>query len=255
MNILKHQPNPTSNIQRYPTFFFIILLLSPLYSSHPLLVRAQNVSDSGPELNPFYAAGIGLTSLAVVSFLTYIAIYLFFKRFVQPWAMQNPDHRPYSGIDPFILRTFPVFLYTDHVSSFKHNKGPGECVVCLGLFERDEMLRLLPKCGHVFHVGCVDPWLVDHVTCPLCRANLLISESDELIKLESGCVDEEAGDINEVELNSVGVHLGKIRRWNSMGHVARFDGIHDKEKSTLVKNDIVTRELSRTKSCTIIIIQ
>ncbi|KAL2942158.1 E3 ubiquitin-protein ligase ATL31 [Bienertia sinuspersici] len=26
----------------------------------------------------------------------------------------------------------------------------GECVVCLGVFEDNEMLRLLPKCGHVF---------------------------------------------------------------------------------------------------------
>uniref|UniRef100_A0A9I9CZS5 RING-type E3 ubiquitin transferase n=1 Tax=Cucumis melo TaxID=3656 RepID=A0A9I9CZS5_CUCME len=37
----------------------------------------------------------------------------------------------------------------------------------------DEMLRLLPKCSHAFHIGCVDTWLRTHTTCPLCRAHIL----------------------------------------------------------------------------------
>lgn len=60
----------------------------------------------------------------------------------------------------------------------KYKKGEGliegtDCSVCLSEFQEDEMLRLLPKCSHAFHIGCVDTWLRTHTTCPLCRAHIL----------------------------------------------------------------------------------
>ncbi|XP_039787029.1 E3 ubiquitin-protein ligase EL5-like [Panicum virgatum] len=53
--------------------------------------------------------------------------------------------------------------------------GPPEgatCSVCLEEVRGGEMVRSLPGCRHVFHVGCIDPWLHSHVTCPLCRSDL-----------------------------------------------------------------------------------
>ncbi|KAJ1276348.1 hypothetical protein BS78_05G207800 [Paspalum vaginatum] len=44
------------------------------------------------------------------------------------------------------------------------------CAVCLAEFRDGETLRLLPRCGHPFHRGCIDTWLRAHVNCPLCRA-------------------------------------------------------------------------------------
>jgi hypothetical protein len=51
--------------------------------------------------------------------------------------------------------------------------GATDCPVCLGEFRDGELLRLLPKCGHAFHVPCIDAWLRAHVNCPLCRAHVL----------------------------------------------------------------------------------
>uniref|UniRef100_A0A3Q0RHR8 cullin-RING-type E3 NEDD8 transferase n=1 Tax=Amphilophus citrinellus TaxID=61819 RepID=A0A3Q0RHR8_AMPCI len=34
-----------------------------------------------------------------------------------------------------------------------------------------EKLRMLP-CFHDYHVQCIDRWLKDNATCPICRANL-----------------------------------------------------------------------------------
>ncbi|KAL6856260.1 hypothetical protein ACP4OV_019062 [Aristida adscensionis] len=50
--------------------------------------------------------------------------------------------------------------------------GKGEaldCAVCITELAAGETVRVLPRCGHGFHVDCVDMWLRSHSTCPLCR--------------------------------------------------------------------------------------
>uniref|UniRef100_A0A0E0CTJ9 RING-type E3 ubiquitin transferase n=1 Tax=Oryza meridionalis TaxID=40149 RepID=A0A0E0CTJ9_9ORYZ len=47
-----------------------------------------------------------------------------------------------------------------------------ECAICLAEFAAGEELRLLPHCGHAFHVSCIDTWLGTHATCPSCRATV-----------------------------------------------------------------------------------
>lgn len=51
--------------------------------------------------------------------------------------------------------------------------GGGSCAVCLTEFRDGETLRLLPRCRHAFHRGCIDTWLRAHVNCPLCRSDVL----------------------------------------------------------------------------------
>ncbi|XP_072992943.1 RING-H2 finger protein ATL52-like [Typha latifolia] len=51
--------------------------------------------------------------------------------------------------------------------------GAADCSVCLGEFQDGELVRLLPKCGHAFHISCIDTWLRSHVNCPLCRAHIV----------------------------------------------------------------------------------
>ncbi|KGN60240.1 RING-H2 finger protein ATL11 [Cucumis sativus] len=79
--------------------------------------------------------------------------------------------RPSRGLDPAFIATFPTFVYSK-VKGLKIGKSSLECAVCLNEFENSDMLRLIPKCSHVFHSGCVDAWLISHSTCPVCRANL-----------------------------------------------------------------------------------
>ncbi|KAJ0984649.1 hypothetical protein J5N97_003005 [Dioscorea zingiberensis] len=76
------------------------------------------------------------------------------------------------GLDPEVLETFPTLVYSE-VKGLKIGKGSLECAVCLSEFEDEETLRLLPKCSHVFHPDCIDAWLAAHVTCPVCRTNLV----------------------------------------------------------------------------------
>ncbi|KAJ3679712.1 hypothetical protein LUZ60_017723 [Juncus effusus] len=48
------------------------------------------------------------------------------------------------------------------------------CPVCLETFRPGEKYRVLPSCGHAFHVNCVDLWLVKNATCPICRADVTL---------------------------------------------------------------------------------
>ncbi|KAI3799599.1 hypothetical protein L1987_34898 [Smallanthus sonchifolius] len=82
------------------------------------------------------------------------------------------------GLDSSVIETFPTFVYSS-VKGLKIGKGALECAVCLNEYEDEETLRLIPKCDHVFHPECIDAWFENHVTCPVCRANLVPDSGDE----------------------------------------------------------------------------
>ncbi|KFR05211.1 E3 ubiquitin-protein ligase RNF128, partial [Nipponia nippon] len=46
------------------------------------------------------------------------------------------------------------------------------CVVCIELYKPNEVVRIL-TCNHLFHKNCIDPWLLEHRTCPMCKCDIL----------------------------------------------------------------------------------
>jgi len=46
------------------------------------------------------------------------------------------------------------------------------CAICVESYQVSETIRILP-CKHVFHKSCVDPWLIEHRTCPMCKLDIL----------------------------------------------------------------------------------
>ncbi|MCE3050712.1 hypothetical protein HAX54_047929 [Datura stramonium] len=74
-----------------------------------------------------------------------------------------------QGLDEATLRSYPKLLYSQvkaHKGDFASSSG---CSICLADYKDNDVLRLLPYCGHLFHLMCIDTWLRLHPTCPICR--------------------------------------------------------------------------------------
>ena len=84
-----------------------------------------------------------------------------------------------KGVKKKIVDSLPKFVYD---SAKKEGGGgsdvklsSGDCAICLVEYADGDEIRVLPQCGHGFHVGCIDLWLGSHSSCPSCRQILVIT--------------------------------------------------------------------------------
>ncbi|WOH08571.1 hypothetical protein DCAR_0728014 [Daucus carota subsp. sativus] len=77
------------------------------------------------------------------------------------------------GLDESVIRSIPIFQFK---KTEKEDPEKGisfsECAVCLNEFHEQEKLRMIPNCGHLFHIDCIDVWLQNNANCPLCRTSI-----------------------------------------------------------------------------------
>uniref|UniRef100_A0A8D1FQY7 RING-type domain-containing protein n=1 Tax=Sus scrofa TaxID=9823 RepID=A0A8D1FQY7_PIG len=65
------------------------------------------------------------------------------------------------------------FLYTgSQFGSQGIDVDAENCAVCIENFKVKDVIRILP-CKHIFHRICIDPWLLDHRTCPMCKLDVI----------------------------------------------------------------------------------
>lgn len=101
-----------------------------------------------------------------------------------PQGEARSHERKNSGIEREVVELLPAFRF----GSLRGQKEGLDCAVCLNGFDDAEVLRLLPKCKHAFHVECVDTWLGAHSTCPLCRYK--VDPEDVVVNNEHASVGE-----------------------------------------------------------------
>ncbi|CAH2060390.1 unnamed protein product [Thlaspi arvense] len=86
---------------------------------------------------------------------------------------QRFSSRRKRGLDSQAVRSLPVHRYTKAAK-----QRIEDCVICLSDFQEGETVKVIPHCGHMFHVDCVDTWLSSHASCPFCRSSHVLPEHD-----------------------------------------------------------------------------
>lgn len=74
------------------------------------------------------------------------------------------------GLSKDVIDSIPNFRY----SASSRDSSNGNCVVCMSDYVNREKLRRLP-CNHDFHAKCIDRWLKNNRTCPVCREEVVES--------------------------------------------------------------------------------
>ncbi|GFY84469.1 hypothetical protein Acr_03g0012430 [Actinidia rufa] len=83
-------------------------------------------------------------------------------------AFESSTRLATRGLKRSVLHQIPVAVYGSGA-----NNPATDCAICLDEFADGEIVRVLPKCRHGFHVKCIDMWLTSHASCPTCRRSLV----------------------------------------------------------------------------------
>ncbi|KAJ0986621.1 hypothetical protein J5N97_004977 [Dioscorea zingiberensis] len=209
-------PTTTSNSSNSsrisPAVLFIIVILAVIFFIsgllHLLVRFLMKKNPSGRSNNGGYpAAGAGAEAAAAGA-----------SDALQR-QLQQLFHLHDSGLDQAFIDALPVFLYREVVGP----KEPFDCAVCLCEFAGDDHLRLLPLCGHAFHLSCIDTWLLSNSTCPLCRGALFVQGlafENPVFDFEDQREEEEQKEVVGESTRVFPVRLGKFRRLSNGGDVA-----------------------------------
>lgn len=146
----------------------------------------MNSDDGSPHIDR-YSYGIGVTVGVILIILVITLLSHSCTRTASPAnppslrsnslriiITQPDDHSLVTGLDDATLRSFPTLLYA-HAKLRKVANSTASCCcsICLTDYKDRDLLRLLPDCGHLFHLKCIDPWLRLNPTCPMCRSSPL----------------------------------------------------------------------------------
>ncbi|KAL2483742.1 RING/U-box superfamily protein [Forsythia ovata] len=71
------------------------------------------------------------------------------------------------GLSQDIIKKLPN--YTFYSTERNTLSQETNCAICLQDFRDGECAKMLPSCGHSFHLHCIDDWLIRQGNCPLCR--------------------------------------------------------------------------------------
>ncbi|XP_077466088.1 E3 ubiquitin-protein ligase RLIM-like isoform X1 [Stigmatopora argus] len=107
-----------------------------------------------------------------------------------PISLEEPSSLPLLRLAHFFLlndedEDQPQGLTKEQIDNlamrnFGENDALKTCSVCITEYAEGNKLRKLP-CSHEYHVHCIDRWLSENSTCPICRRAVLVSTNRESV--------------------------------------------------------------------------
>ncbi|KAI3449156.1 hypothetical protein Pfo_005821 [Paulownia fortunei] len=92
--------------------------------------------------------------------------------------LELPEHR-INGLEPVLVAAIPTMKFNREAFSSAED---AQCTICLSEYQEKEVLRIMPKCGHSFHLSCIDIWLRKQSTCPVCRLSVQDSAESKHVR-------------------------------------------------------------------------
>ena len=140
----------------------------------PLNISSMDITidfDSTSNMRVWEVALILVTALLFLSSATTLFVYWYmFRRRFRHLALTAKV----SVVPVGVLKLVPVQQYA--IDSAEGSEQ-SICCICLDEFVKDCEIRRLP-CKHVYHPGCIDPWLTTRSSlCPICKQDV----SEELV--------------------------------------------------------------------------
>ncbi|XP_059298180.1 RING-H2 finger protein ATL70-like [Lycium ferocissimum] len=124
-----------------------------------------------------YAVGVSAGIVVLFATITLIS-YFCTRNQTPPRAINRNEHDCIVdiGLDEATLLSYPKLLYSEAKVNYNEDSTASTCCsICLADYKDNDMLRLLQDCGHLFHLKCVDSWLMLNPSCPICRTSPLPS--------------------------------------------------------------------------------
>ncbi|MFS7946609.1 putative transcription factor C2H2 family [Helianthus anomalus] len=91
--------------------------------------------------------------------------------FTDMFDMENNVTRGLSEED---INDLPKHVFEGLSNRDDDTSNKTNCVICLQDFENKEEGRELLSCRHMFHVQCIDEWLIRQGSCPVCRRDVIV---------------------------------------------------------------------------------
>uniref|UniRef100_A0A8C1NAW2 Si:dkeyp-86f7.4 n=1 Tax=Cyprinus carpio TaxID=7962 RepID=A0A8C1NAW2_CYPCA len=135
-------------------FYFAFLFIKRMYRNQQF--RKQVVQHSVTQKSVEFRVKFRNLPHSVVSFIS-----------VQ-MEMKRENEKAIAKLEVRTLRTGDPEVESEDVS----------CVVCTDSFKHNEKVTILP-CRHFYHKKCIEPWLLEHPTCPMCKFHILKYKIDE----------------------------------------------------------------------------
>ncbi|KAJ4824160.1 hypothetical protein Tsubulata_042529 [Turnera subulata] len=82
--------------------------------------------------------------------------------------------RPRRILSPNLFRpAWQVYVYSSSASeeTIISNSSSG-CAICFVDFKDGDSCKVLSGCSHMYHLKCINRWLVKKTRCPLCRVSV-----------------------------------------------------------------------------------
>lgn len=182
-----------------------------LHMTHPLRflrgVNSSSTPDYSPPSEPVRSDFVVILAALLCALICVLGLVVVARcawlRRISGTPVSDRRSAPHSsankGVKKKILRSIPKLTYT------ADGEGSGklaDCAICLADFAPGDELRVLPQCGHGFHVRCIDTWLGSHSSCPSCRQLLVVARCQNCGGLPEA--SSSAGDETEAGLTDRG---------------------------------------------------